>query len=162
LLKDLQDINTLFSPATTTENTTTSSSTTSNSVPIAEEEKPDFETLSIPENAITASGIVSNNPSPTAVDEARQNQQMIAQAKATSDDEEDRSPMVPFETEINLARLNKKIGKRIHIIDNLLERLSLRVNPKVYFFFGHTGVGMWIRFFFSRFFVLSFMYLINR
>jgi hypothetical protein len=45
-----------------------------------------------------------------------------------------------FDNFINLASLSKKIQKRIKVIDNLLARLKF--NQKVYFFFGHTGVGM--------------------
>jgi hypothetical protein len=101
-------------------------------------------TLSPSENTNEASSTGGANTS--EVDEVKNDEhQQLAHASAALEDEKDKSVIV-HETEINLARLNKKIGKRINIIDTLLERLSLRVNPKVYFFFGHTGVGMWIDF----------------
>jgi hypothetical protein len=60
--------------------------------------------------------------------------------KNEKEDEKDRVAGHAHENSIDLGQLSKKIQKRIKIIDNLV--LKLKDNQRVYFFFGHTGVGV--------------------
>jgi hypothetical protein len=49
-----------------------------------------------------------------------------------------------YETEIDFAKLKRKIAKRLKNIDELVSNLT--DDLRVYFLYGNTGVGMFISF----------------